>query len=197
MAPAIENEGGGKSHLSGPALKKTMDGIFQHPVNGARGRARTGMVLPPRDFKSLASTNFATRASCQLYRGEGTQATTPRRAGGTSKWGYGGWARSRTEVHGFAGRCITTLPPSRWVRNLPAARRAAKQKTPALPPRSLFISGAGNETRTRDPNLGKVVLYQLSYSRLAGELLILAPRCFVSRGGPNPPPGRRCGTIAK
>ena len=26
-------------------------------------------------------------------------------------------------------------------------------------------SGAGNETRTRDPNLGKVVLYQLSYSR--------------------------------
>ena len=27
--------------------------------------------------------------------------------------------------------------------------------------------GAGNETRTRDPNLGKVVLYQLSYSRMA------------------------------
>src|SRR5690606_32463071 len=26
--------------------------------------------------------------------------------------------------------------------------------------------GAGNETRTRDPNLGKVVLYQLSYSRM-------------------------------
>ena len=26
--------------------------------------------------------------------------------------------------------------------------------------------GAGNETRTRDPDLGKVVLYQLSYSRL-------------------------------
>ncbi len=28
--------------------------------------------------------------------------------------------------------------------------------------------GAGNETRTRDPNLGKVVLYQLSYSRIGG-----------------------------
>ena len=27
------------------------------------------------------------------------------------------------------------------------------------------VLGAGNETRTRDPNLGKVVLYQLSYSR--------------------------------
>src|SRR5689334_21194692 len=29
-----------------------------------------------------------------------------------------------------------------------------------------FEFGAGNETRTRDPDLGKVVLYQLSYSRL-------------------------------
>ena len=27
-------------------------------------------------------------------------------------------------------------------------------------------SRAGNGTRTRDPNLGKVVLYQLSYSRM-------------------------------
>src|SRR5918994_2801483 len=32
---------------------------------------------------------------------------------------------------------------------------------------------AGNGTRTRDPNLGKVVLYQLSYSREA--VRILAP----------------------
>jgi hypothetical protein len=32
---------------------------------------------------------------------------------------------------------------------------------------------AGNGTRTRDPNLGKVVLYQLSYSR--GTVRILAP----------------------
>ena len=31
--------------------------------------------------------------------------------------------------------------------------------------------GAGNETRTRDPDLGKVVLYQLSYSRLGVSLL--------------------------
>ncbi len=29
-----------------------------------------------------------------------------------------------------------------------------------------FKFGAGNETRTRDPNLGKVMLYQLSYSRI-------------------------------
>ena len=30
----------------------------------------------------------------------------------------------------------------------------------------LFFFGAENETRTRDPDLGKVVLYQLSYFRL-------------------------------
>ena len=30
--------------------------------NGARGRTRTGMAARPRDFKSLASTDFATRA---------------------------------------------------------------------------------------------------------------------------------------
>jgi hypothetical protein len=29
----------------------------------------------------------------------------------------------------------------------------------------LLKFGAGNEIRTRDPDLGKVVLYQLSYSR--------------------------------
>lgn len=31
----------------------------------------------------------------------------------------------------------------------------------------LLKVGAGNEIRTRDPDLGKVVLYQLSYSRLS------------------------------
>ncbi len=30
-------------------------------------------------------------------------------------------------------------------------------------------SGAGNESRTRDLNLGKVALYQLSYSRIVLE----------------------------
>ena len=40
--------------------------------------------------------------------------------------------------------------------------------------------GAGNETRTRDPNLGKVVLYQLSYSRLTLGRLILKLIAFLS-----------------
>ncbi len=47
--------------------------------------------LAPRDFKSLASTYFATRAIQNQF---------------------GGWTRNRTGVRGFAGRCITTLPSS-------------------------------------------------------------------------------------
>ena len=42
-------------------------------------------------------------------------------------------------------------------------------------------SGAENETRTRDPDLGKVVLYQLSYFRLAslvGNLFTRFPLTF-------------------
>jgi hypothetical protein len=42
------------------------------------------------------------------------------------------------------------------------------------------MSGAGNETRTRDPDLGKVVLYQLSYSRV--EAAILRPAAAGGNG---------------
>jgi hypothetical protein len=42
--------------------------------------------------------------------------------------------------------------------------------------------GAGNETRTRDLNLGKVALYQLSYSRpLFGQGAIVEPNRGESR----------------
>ena len=40
-----------------------------------------------------------------------------------------------------------------------------RQKNQQLHFCKLLISRAENETRTRDPNLGKVVLYQLSYFR--------------------------------
>jgi hypothetical protein len=43
------------------------------------------------------------------------------------------------------------------------------------PPRGEVLSRAGNGTRTRDPNLGKVVLYQLSYSRKCAIKLAMAP----------------------
>jgi hypothetical protein len=70
----------------------------------------------PRDFKSLASTSFATRAQ-----------------------------------NDESDACCVLM----WAPRIAAGRR------PLTPRRN----EAGKGTRTRDPNLGKVVLYQLSYSR--------------------------------
>ena len=44
-------------------------------------------------------------------------------------------------------------------------------KKPRIVPRFLKF-GAGKEARTPDPDLGKVVLYQLSYSRFEGRYFI-------------------------
>ena len=42
------------------------------------------------------------------------------------------------------------------------------------------VLGAGNETRTRDPNLGKVVLYQLSYSRRNSRTILTTDEVLSS-----------------
>ena len=57
-------------------------------------------------------------------------------------------------------------------------KRSADGKFGSAPPLSSPVSRlpsavkAGNGTRTRDPNLGKVVLYQLSYSRDARSIAV-------------------------
>ena len=76
--------------------------------------------------------------------------------GYTVAWGTGGAGRSRTDLHGFAIRCITALLP----------RHLSDKKGKHCFP---FKFGAGDEARTRDLNLGKVALYQLSYSRTAAD----------------------------
>ena len=78
-----------------------------------------------------------------------------RRAPGRS----GGEARIRTGGKGFAGLCLTT-----W----PLRRRYEKGRFENRPD---ACDGADNGARTRDPNLGKVVLYQLSHVRLRGLIL--------------------------
>ena len=50
---------------------------------------------------------------------------------------------------------------------------------------AFFIVGAGNETRTRDPNLGKVVLYQLSYSRIWSSGLSIGKKLFSCKRSVN------------
>ena len=103
---------------------------------GARGRGRTGTPFRTRDFKSLASTNFATRAGLLGMWRRGSESN--RRI------------RSCSPLHNHSA----TAPENCLM----------KQKTSVAP--RFGESGAGNEVRTRDLNLGKVALYQLSYSRL-------------------------------
>ena len=67
----------------------------------------------------------------------------------------GGAAQSRTGLRGFAILCITAL--------LPRPDRRDEKGKPELP---FSKYGAGEESRTLDLNLGKVALYQLSYSRV-------------------------------
>ncbi len=67
------------------------------------------------------------------------------------------------------GRPRTALPSARLDRVVDGRIRARALRDAQKKNGDLLIAvfefGAGNETRTRDPNLGKVVLYQLSYSR--------------------------------
>jgi hypothetical protein len=56
------------------------------------------------------------------------------------------------------------------VASCPNKRHAAPKKKPLELSSSGFCIGAGNEARTRDLNLGKVALYQLSYSRVQFEM---------------------------
>ena len=62
----------------------------------------------------------------------------------------------------------------------------------------VLLFGAGNETRTRDLNLGKVALYQLSYSRINSKQTLCAeplPHAFWRRGVESNHPGRICNPL--
>ena len=65
-----------------------------------------------------------------------------------------------------------------WTRtDITAHRILSPACLPIPPPGQKKIRGAdflwaGDETRTRDPDLGKVVLYQLSYSRIFYPIIL-------------------------
>ena len=75
----------------------------------------------------------------------------------------GGRGRNRTGVDGFAIRCITTLQLGLSI----YPKNGLKAGFRVFP----IEIGAGKGTRTLDPDLGKVVLYQLSYSRSGTKIL--------------------------
>ena len=87
----------------------------------------------------------------------------------------GGDARIRTGDKGFAGLCLTTWPRRRVT---PCFNRRADR---IVFSRLWLNTGADNGVRTRDPHLGKVVLYQLSHVRVRKRQLYVTHR--VTQGG--------------
>src|SRR5438270_5626232 len=82
---------------------------------------------------------------------------------------------------------MTTLPPRLGRRPRESLREPGKRKgRAALVAHGLSLeeTGAGKESRTPDLNLGKVALYQLSYSRV-GQPRIIAETSLVSKAPPS------------
>src|SRR5436190_13791626 len=78
------------------------------------------------------------------------------------------------------------MPTGSLSRTITALGRHSEQKNGggtvlSAPPPLSFARRAGNGTRTRDPNLGKVVLYQLSYSRAGRNISVT---CWANKRCP-------------
>ena len=126
-------------------------------LDGARDRNRTGtpVIHEAADFKSDVSTYFTTRARWLLWN----KNAPPKNNDGAIKSQIdGGAIRSRTGLTGFAIRGITALLSRH------CSFRLKKKGSGCFP---FLECGAGKESRTLDLNLGKVALYQLSYSRIS------------------------------
>ncbi len=125
-------------------------------------RARSWLV-GARGFEPLTSSVSGKRSPPELSARAGT---VPRDLSASR-----GGDRNRTGVRGFAGPCLTTRPPRRTgpVYGTIPERPNGRRRRP--------FDGADDGIRTRDPHLGKVVLYQLSHVRVHPRLARLL-RCF-------------------
>src|SRR6056297_847034 len=85
------------------------------------------------------------------------------------------WGRTRTDTaindHRILSPMRLPVPPPRHTRQRPDLNRGIViLQTTALPLGYVALNKkAGNQTRTGDSNVGNVVLYQLSYTRLLNE----------------------------
>ena len=158
----------------------------------------------PQDFKSCASSNSATPALVtdthrRIPSVHGARVHVVQSHSGPSGEGRSEATTGFEPVHkGFADLSLTT-----WVRRRQSfhSSRSSDKKTP--PPGGIGGGGAtlkrkciyrnvrrdyrmppcpgvtrdraGNGIRTRDINLGKVALYQLSYSRIGGKNITNQP----------------------
>src|SRR4051794_10499712 len=121
------------------------------------------MRVGDRGFEPLTSSVSRKRSPPELIALAGIQlivvvgsAVLPSQSPERTRGGGG----NRTRVQGFAGPCLrhSATPPS------PDGRRRCPGGAPPVRGRSRADDGI----RTRDPHLGKVMLYQLSHVRARG-----------------------------
>ena len=103
----------------------------------AQDETRTHTILRPLPPQSSVYTNFTTCAEC------------PEQDSNLHTLRHTHLKRTRLPIP----------PPGHWRVSATSCIRTKMQE--------LVLHGAMNETRTRDPDLGKVVLYQLSYHRMS------------------------------
>jgi hypothetical protein len=154
---------------------------------GARGRIRTGMALAGRRILSpLRLPVSPPGRDADLSRMPRIGRNTRRRPEAPSEsWRPGSESNRRTRLCRPLHDHSATRP---WMA-IAGLSCPENDKTPGSPRSCMEAvaseSGAGNETRTRDPDLGKVVLYQLSYSRRERASYGCGPHCqpLVTRVG--------------
>ena len=95
-------------------------------------------------------------------------------------WRRGSESNRRTRLCRPLHDHSATPPGGIAHRTIARDRHKLRGRASALP----RDSGAGKESRTPDLNLGKVALYQLSYSRV-GQLQIIAQRIVVLKRRPS------------
>ena len=157
------------------------------PDSNRHGTIRFRRILSPLRIPISPSGHGV--ASQALRAGEGGARAIIVERDDRRKWRRGSESNRRTRLCRPLHDHSATPPQHRWLaksvttpfaknKNLGGPR--FRGNPPVRTERSPVKNGAGNETRTRDPDLGKVVLYQLSYSRAS-------PPSYDFRGACQPP----------
>ncbi len=90
---------------------------------------------------------------------------------GVRRLGMGGTRRDRNRAPLTSRQADDRHPIAPCARPCKTRARSVQQKKREAQRLPLLQTGAGDESRTRDLNLGKVALYQLSYSRTSFQSL--------------------------
>lgn len=181
---SLRRVSGGPGQTS--ALTVTGGGVrFSTPSVGQRVVKAPETTNAPASAGALLCGRYWDRTS-DLFRVREARYRCANRPCQVERFRLGGGYGIRTRVYGFAGRCLASRPIHRvWVHH-------QKPETGFRP----VLIRADDETRTRDPHLGKVMRYQLRHIRVvavSGNTETVTERVNDSQtedGSPSVQPGQ-------